>query len=95
MGDHGPASMFNWNIEAPACLWERTSILYAILLPEHQNDDTMYPSITPVNTFRVIFNTYFGTDLPILEDNTYMMSPALEVDVTGMRDSKEGCATPD
>lgn len=95
MGDHGPASMFNWDVDAPACLWERTSNLYAILLPGHQNDDTVYPSITPVNTFRVIFNTYFGTDLPILDDNTYMMYPTLEKDVTSMRESKEGCATPD
>lgn len=95
MGDHGPASMFNWNVEAPACLWERTSNLYAVLLPGHQSDGTVYPSITPVNTFRVIFNTYFGTSLPILEDNTYMMYPTLEVNVTGTKDSQKGCSVPD
>ena len=94
MGDHGPSSMFKWTMEDPGCIWERTSNLYAILLPEHQNDGTVYDSISPVNTFRVIFNTYFGTDLPLLEDRTYMMSwqqPTLNVDVTNTRDSYAGC----
>ena len=97
MGDHGPASMFNWSLEDPGCVWERTSNLYAILLPEHQNDGTAYASISPVNTFRVIFNTYFGTDLPLLEDKSYMMSwqqPTLNVDVTDTRDSYSGCTIP-
>jgi hypothetical protein len=97
MGDHGPASMFNWQLEDPSCLWERTSNLYAVLLPGHENDGTAYPSISPVNTFRVIFNTYFGTDLPLLEDKTYMMAwqePTLEMDITGARDSVEGCKIP-
>jgi hypothetical protein len=94
MGDHGPASMFNWNFEDPGCLWERTSNLYAILLPGHENDGTVYSSITPVNTFRIIFNTYFATDLPLLADRGYMMAwqhPTLKLDVTNVRDSLEGC----
>ena len=98
MGDHGPASMFNWTMEDPGCIWERTSNLYAILLPEHQNHGTVYASISPVNTFRVIFNTYFGTDLPLLEDRSYMMSwqqPTLNVDVTDTRGSHSGCTITD
>jgi len=94
MGDHGPASEFNWTLEAPKCVWERTSNLYAILLPGHQTDGTVYPSITPVNTFRVIFNTYFGANLPLLEDRSYMMSwqqPTLNIDITDIRDTREGC----
>jgi hypothetical protein len=39
MGDHGPASMFNWSFDNPGCLWERTSNLYALLLPGHQSDE--------------------------------------------------------
>jgi hypothetical protein len=31
------------------------------------NDD-LYPTITPVNTFRLIFNKYFDQDYPLLED---------------------------
>jgi hypothetical protein len=97
MSDHGPASMFNWNFETPECLWERASNLYAILLPGHENDNTLYPSITPVNTFPVIFNTYFGTNLAFLEDRSYMMawqSPKLKLDITNRRESREGCTIP-
>jgi hypothetical protein len=96
MGDHGPASSFNWNFEAPKCFWERASNLYAILLPGHQEDRTLYPSITPVNTFPVIFNTYFGTALPLREDRSYMMDwkePTLKLDMTSQRNSRKGCTT--
>jgi hypothetical protein len=94
MGDHGPGSMFKWDITDPGCVWERTHNLYAVLLPNHQNDGTLYSSITPVNTFRVIFNTYFGTDLPLLEDRTYLMAwqyPTVMADVTDTEDSTNGC----
>lgn len=97
MGDHGPASLFNWDFNNPGCLWERTSNLYALLLPGHQNDGTLYSSISPVNSFRVIFNTYFGTDLPLLEDKTYLTSwsqPSLIVNVTKKTDSTDSCTMP-
>lgn len=31
-----------------------------------------YPTISPVNTFRLVFARYFGADLPLLEDRTYV-----------------------
>jgi hypothetical protein len=94
MGDHGSASVFDWNLDAPKCTWERTSNLYAILLPGHLADGTLYPTITPVNTFRIIFNTYFGANLPLLEDRSYMMSwqrPTLNIDITDQRDIRDDC----
>ena len=98
MGDHGPASLFNWSFSDPGCLWERTSNLYALLLPGHQNDDTLYSTISPVNSFRLIFNTYFGTDFPMLEDKTYLTSwsePTIMMDVTNKTNSTSGCTMPD
>jgi hypothetical protein len=44
-------------------------ILNAYYLPGHT--DQLYSSISPVNTFRVVLNSYFGTDLPLLEDVSY------------------------
>ena len=35
-----------------------------------QNYTALYPKITPVNTFRAIFNTYFGADYPMLKDES-------------------------
>ena len=31
----------------------------------------LYETITPVNSFRIIFNQYFGADYPLLEDVSY------------------------
>jgi hypothetical protein len=31
----------------------------------------LYPTLTPVNTFRLVFNTYFGQNLPLLPDISY------------------------
>ena len=94
MGDHGPASMFRFDLDSPGCIWERASNLYALHLPGHQTDGTIYATITPVNTFRVIFDTYFGTELPLLEDRTYLAASTYKEtikDITGIRDSREGC----
>lgn len=98
MGDHGPGSMFHWNVDEPGCLWERTSNLYALRLPDPQGERALYSSISPVNTFRLVFNTYFGTSLPLLEDRTYLMSAQYRdkvKDVTDQRDSRQGCTIPD
>ena len=32
----------------------------------------LYPAITPVNSFRLIFNEYFGANYPLLPDETYI-----------------------
>jgi len=49
---------------------ERTAILNAILVREDCRS-MLYPSLTPVNTFRVVFNCYFESDLPLVEDEVY------------------------
>jgi hypothetical protein len=49
---------------------QRTSILDALYLPG-DGEDVLYPTISSVNTFRVIFNLYFDTDLPYLPDLSY------------------------
>ena len=38
-------------------------------------DRLLYPSITPVNTFRLVFNCYFGASYPLQEDITYWSPP--------------------
>jgi len=48
----------------------RHRILNAYHLPG-DGEDALYPSISPVNAFRVIFNEYFGAELPLLEDRAY------------------------
>jgi hypothetical protein len=48
----------------------RMQILNLYLIPQNFEPD-LYPTITPVNTFRVLFNSLFGTRLSLLEDRSY------------------------
>jgi hypothetical protein len=61
--DHGPVYLHH---DIP----ERMSILNAYYFPD-QNYDALYEGITPVNTFRIVLNGYFGTGYEILEDKSY------------------------
>jgi len=38
-----------------------------------RNYDLLYDSISPVNSFRVILNKYFRTDLPLLKDSSILL----------------------
>ncbi len=62
-GDHGPTSR---DIRPE----KRMPILNAYYVSDEAEGD-LYPSITPVNTFRVMFNYYFETDYKYLEDLSY------------------------
>jgi hypothetical protein len=48
---------------------DQFKILNAYYLPGH--NDLLYPTISPVNTFRLIFDTYLGADYPLLKDISY------------------------
>lgn len=60
-GDHGPLDK---NLQM--------RILNAYYLP--RGAEALYPGISPVNSFRVVFNAYFDADLPLLEDISYYSS---------------------
>ena len=60
-GDHG------WDAV------HRMTILNAYYLPGG-GSQRIYPTITPVNTFRVIFDQYFGGTYKLLEDKSYYSS---------------------
>lgn len=83
-GDHGPWS--DWRVEYGWDLppWkgtfgdyvrDRTAILNAYYFPSQEYEELLSPDITPVNTFRMIFNHAFGTDYERLEDLSYIESP--------------------
>jgi len=48
-------------------------ILNAYFIPGMQTDD-YYPTISPINTFRLIFNEYFGGQYKLLPDESYNIS---------------------
>ncbi len=59
-GDHGP-----WLQPNP----QHFFIFNAYYLPGHEKE--LYPTISPVNSFRLVFDSYFGGKYDILKDITY------------------------
>ena len=59
-GDHGP-----WHQTKDQRMW----ILNAYYLPGHE--DKLFSKISPVNTFRYIFNAYFGGNYDMLPNVSY------------------------
>jgi len=59
-GDHGPSH---------ANESTRMGILNAYYFPDAQ--PALYSTITPINTFRMLFNTYFGTEFSLLKDRSF------------------------
>ena len=48
-------------------------ILNAYFLPENGNR-LLYESITPVNSFRIVFKHYFDVDYELLKDESYFVT---------------------
>jgi hypothetical protein len=51
---------------------ERFPILNAYFLPGKDPDKLLYPNITPVNTFRVILNSYFKGQFELMPDQSFL-----------------------
>ncbi len=84
-GDHGPALTVPLSHIDGADQYERMHILDALYLPGMDPEAIISADHTPVNTFRVIFNEYFGDDLPLLENKSFVSSydrPYQFLDVT-------------
>jgi hypothetical protein len=63
---------FRWRDATDAELEEKFGILFAMRVPGADLDAAGFgDAITPVNAFRLIFNTRFGTDLPLLPDRSW------------------------
>lgn len=67
-----------------------TEILNAYYLPG-EGSEGLYPEISPVNTFRLIFDTYFSGSFGLLENASYSSSHELPYDLTPIPDKRPGC----
>jgi sulfatase-like protein len=68
-GDHGSKSISRKRKELHA--FESTGILNVYYLPEYCRSG-LYPSISPVNSFRAVFNSCFGANFELLEDKAHL-----------------------
>jgi len=82
MGDHGSGS--TGLISSDQKLEQRMNILNAIRLPGIE--EKPYDGITPVNTFRLIFNSYFEGNYEYLEDRMYLSQHAAPYNFTDVTD---------
>ncbi len=88
-GDHGPGALTDWLSWEKTCLRERMPILNAYFLPGVESA-AVPRDISPVNTFRLVFNQYFGTNLPMLDNRGYFVllpRPYDYIDVTAHLDA--------
>jgi hypothetical protein len=68
--DHGPGFGSGWRIPNGEALWQRFAILNVYYLP-YGCARQLYPSITPVNSFRLLLSCYFGLDYPLIDDTSF------------------------
>lgn len=69
-GDHGPGAYYDWTSKDNSNLRDRFGILNAYYLAG-RGSALLYPSVTPVNTFRIILNDFMGLQLELLPDRNY------------------------
>jgi hypothetical protein len=69
-GDHGSPWAMSGTRDNPDYLRTRYTILNAYYFP-YGGEDALYPSISPVNSFRVMLNYYFDAQLDLLPDESY------------------------
>lgn len=68
--DHGPRRVTDSSSFDNKCQKERFAIFTAYYLPGMEQN-RISDNITPVNLFRIIFNEYFSTELPLLDAHSY------------------------
>ena len=69
-GDHGSRTYTDFDRPEASYFKENLAILNAYHLPG-DGPALVYPSISPVNTFRLIFKHYLGADLDLVEDRSF------------------------
>ena len=68
--DHGDGKYLEGNTITKQGVDIRSAILNAIYFSDYTYED-LYPSMSPVNTFRIIFNKWFGANYPLLPDKVF------------------------
>ncbi len=83
-GDHGT---FDFGLGNK---YDRIKILNAYYFSDGDYS-LLYKSITPINTFRVIFNKYFKATLPFMPDLTYFSTYDARFDFEELTDDNPAC----
>ena len=68
--DHGERTGINWDEPTEDMIKQGLNNLNAYYFP-NEKKNKLYDNISPVNTFRIIFNEYFDSDFELLDDRYY------------------------
>lgn len=88
--DHGDARYFDWEAPTAQGVNVNSAILNAIYFSD-RSYQTLYPTMTPVNTFRVILNHWFGTQYPVLPDKVFFHEHPLSTTFNETPDFIDSC----
>lgn len=83
--DHGTGFFTDFDSLENSCMYERFSILNAYYLP-FVDQDSIPTDLSPVNSFRFIFNAYFNTSLELLPNREYFSTSAHFYEFTDVSD---------
>jgi hypothetical protein len=89
--DHGDDRFLDWDKPTTQGVDVRSAILNSIYYSDGDYDK-LYPSITPVNTFRVVLNHWFGTDYPMLQDCVLFHEHPLSTPFNEVPEFVDACA---
>ncbi len=67
----------DWRHLSDDALKTHMRVLNAYCLPDVDPEEILYPSVTPVNTFRILFDHYFGAGYGLLPDESYIVEDTL------------------
>jgi hypothetical protein len=90
-GDHGPGAYLDWNSLERTCLRERLPIFNAYYFSDQRAQQTLYPSISPVNSLRVVFDQFLGQPMELLPDRSFYSASARPFDFIDVTEARESC----
>jgi len=88
--DHGDDKYLNWEAPNAQGIDARSAILNAIYFSDGATE-SFYPTITPVNTFRLVLNHWFGTKFPLLPDLVYAHEHPLDTPPNKIPEFQDAC----
>ncbi|MCJ7718247.1 MAG: hypothetical protein MUO54_17240, partial [Anaerolineales bacterium] len=78
--DHGDEIYLDRDAPTTQGIEVRSAILNAVYFSDGVYD-SLYPTMTPVNTFRVVLNHWFGTQYPLLPDKVFFHEDTLSTQI--------------
>jgi hypothetical protein len=88
--DHGDELFLDRDHPTRKGIEVRSAILNAIYFSD-EDYEGLYRSITPVNTFRIVLNHWFGTQYPILPDIVYFHEDTLKTSINEKPEFLDSC----